>query len=418
VGFLVVLGTSSPRRLELLSLFRIPFKVITPDVDECIENIYEPQSIVMELSRRKLEGVISQLSKNKFFESIDAIITADTIVWMNGEIFGKPKNEMEAKTMLRKLSGNWHKVFTGVCVKIEDDEILFFEETKVKFKELSEFEIDYYISTGEPLDKAGAYAIQGLGGVFVERIEGDYSNVIGLPISKLWQVLLDRGLFKNMRIENGPRERLLNEGAQSLTTEELIAILLRTGTRDRDVLTVSKELFEKHERSLYKMSKATIEDLRKFKGLGKVKAVTLLAALEIAKRLVKEEVKLTSPTLNSPEQVFQYCIDMQTFPQEVVRVLFLDSKLRLIGSSDISKGTLTTSIANPRDIFREALIRNAHGIIIVHNHPSGDPTPSEDDVEITKRLIEAGGVLNIKVLDHVVIGRTFCSIIQKFRNLL
>jgi len=221
-----------------------------------------------------------------------------------------------------------------------------------------------------------------------------------------------------MRIENGPRERLLNEGAQSLTTEELIAILLRTGTRDRDVLTVSKELFEKHERSLYKMSKATIEDLRKFKGLGKVKAVTLLAALEIAKRLVKEEVKLTSPTLNSPEQVFQYCIDMQTFPQEVVRVLFLDSKLRLIGSSDISKGTLTTSIANPRDIFREALIRNAHGIIIVHNHPSGDPTPSEDDVEITKRLIEAGGVLNIKVLDHVVIGRTFCSIIQKFRNLL
>jgi len=221
-----------------------------------------------------------------------------------------------------------------------------------------------------------------------------------------------------MRIENGPRERLLNEGAQSLTTEELIAILLRTGTRDRDVLAVSKELFEKHERSLYKMSKATIEDLRKFKGLGKVKAVTLLAALEIAKRLVKEEVKLTSPTLNSPEQVFQYCIDMQTFPQEVVRVLFLDSKLRLIGSSDISKGTLTTSIANPRDIFREALIRNAHGIIIVHNHPSGDPTPSEDDVEITKRLIEAGGVLNIKVLDHVVIGRTFCSIIQKFRNLL
>jgi DNA repair protein RadC len=221
-----------------------------------------------------------------------------------------------------------------------------------------------------------------------------------------------------MRIENGPRERLLNEGAQSLTTEELIAIILRTGTRDRDVLAVSKELFEKHERSLYKMSKATIEDLRKFKGLGKVKAVTLLAALEIAKRLVKEEVKLTSPTLNSPEQVFQYCIDMQTFPQEVVRVLFLDSKLRLIGSSDISKGTLTTSIANPRDIFREALIRNAHGIIIVHNHPSGDSTPSEDDVEITKRLIKAGGVLNIKVLDHVVIGRTFCSIIQKFRNLL
>ncbi|WP_448376953.1 RadC family protein [Fervidobacterium sp.] len=221
-----------------------------------------------------------------------------------------------------------------------------------------------------------------------------------------------------MRIENGPRERLLNEGAQVLSTEELIAILLRTGTKDKDVISVAKELFEKHDRSLYKMSKATIEDLRRFKGLGDVKAVTLLASLEIAKRLVREEIKQTSTTFNSPEQVFQYCIDMQSFPQEVVRVLFLDSKLKLIGSSDISKGTLTTSIANPRDVFREALIRNAHGIIIVHNHPSGDPTPSEDDVEITKRLIEAGKILNVKVLDHVVIGRTFCSIVQKFKNLL
>ncbi|WP_448375323.1 Maf family protein [Fervidobacterium sp.] len=194
---MVILGTSSPRRLELFSLFRIPFKVVPANVDENIdENISKPELVVMELSKRKLEGVLSQLSKIDIPDDIDAIITADTLVWMQGEFFGKPKDNKDAKRMLNKLSGKWHKVFTGVCVKIYNEEILFFEESNVKFKDLSEFEIDYYISTKEPLDKAGAYAIQGLGGAFIERIEGDYSNVIGLPMPKLWQVLFDKGVIR------------------------------------------------------------------------------------------------------------------------------------------------------------------------------------------------------------------------------
>ncbi|MGC9772302.1 JAB domain-containing protein [Fervidobacterium islandicum] len=219
-----------------------------------------------------------------------------------------------------------------------------------------------------------------------------------------------------MPLENGPRERLLKEGPQSLGTEELIAILLRTGTKNKDVLTVAKEIYERHGKSLYKLSRATIQDLKKVKGLGMVKIVTLLAALEIAKRLVKEEIRNTEKSLSSPEHVFQYCLDMQNLPQEVVRVIFLDSKLKIIGSSDISKGTLTTSIVHPRDVFREAILRNAHGVIIVHNHPSGDPTPSEDDVEITKRIIEAGKLLGITVHDHVVIGNTYYSIMQRLRQ--
>lgn len=200
---MIVLGSSSPRRIQLLSLLGLPFEVVKPDVDEEIPNekIYNPEVIVTELAKLKCEAVFDRLSSNQdgyhfMLNEVDAIITADTIVWLEGEILGKPANENEAEKMLRKLSGNWHKVFTGVCVKILDEEITFFEETQVKFKELSDWEISYYISTGEPLDKAGAYGIQGLGGVFIERIVGDYTNVVGLPMPKLWQLLLDRGVIK------------------------------------------------------------------------------------------------------------------------------------------------------------------------------------------------------------------------------
>ncbi|MGC8819696.1 MAG: RadC family protein [Fervidobacterium sp.] len=220
-----------------------------------------------------------------------------------------------------------------------------------------------------------------------------------------------------MSLNNGPREKLLMDGSESLTTDELIAILLRTGTKAKDVLKVSKELFELFDNSLYKMSRATLEDFRKVKGLGGVKIVTLLAALELAKRLVKEETINNDPVLNSPQSVFQYCIDMQAFPQEVVRVIFLDSRLKVIGSKDISRGTLNSSIAHPRDILREALIRNSSGIIIAHNHPSGDPTPSKDDIDITKRIKKAGELLGIALFDHVIIGRTYNSLRQNFKEI-
>lgn len=216
-----------------------------------------------------------------------------------------------------------------------------------------------------------------------------------------------------MALENGPREKLLLNGSETLSTEELIAILLRTGTKDKDVVKVSKELFENFENSLYKMSRATFDDFRKVKGLGDVKIITLLAALELAKRLVKEETVTLDPKLNSPEKVFQYCIDMQSLPQEVVRIIFLDSKLTVLGSKEISKGTISTSIAHPRDIFREALIRNSTGIIMVHNHPSGDPTPSQEDIELTKRIKKAGELLGVNLLDHIIIGKTYFSLRQK-----
>ncbi|HOJ93780.1 MAG TPA: hypothetical protein PK390_00935 [Fervidobacterium nodosum] len=129
-----------------------------------------------------------------------------------------------------------------------------------------------------------------------------------------------------MPIEYGPREKLLKEGSEALETSELIAILLRTGTNGKDVLETSKELFNKFGGSLYKMSRATFDDFKSIKGLGDVKIVTLMAALELAKRLVKEETVILDPKLTSPENVFQYCIDMQSYPQEIVRVILYAKK--------------------------------------------------------------------------------------------
>ncbi|MCX7653156.1 MAG: DNA repair protein RadC [Fervidobacterium sp.] len=220
-----------------------------------------------------------------------------------------------------------------------------------------------------------------------------------------------------MVLKKGPREKLLNNGSESLSTEELIAILLRTGTRGRDVVKVSRELFEHFENSLYKMSKASFDEFKKIKGLGNAKIITLLATFELAKRLIKEEILTEDPRLNSPEKVFQYCIDMQILPQETVRVIFLDSKLNVISSKEISRGTITTSLAHPRDIFREAIIRNSTAIIMVHNHPSGDPTPSQEDVELTKRIKKAGELLGVSLVDHIVIGKTYFSLRQNCKEI-
>jgi len=183
---LIILGSSSQRRIELLKTFKIDFVAISPEIDESEINSTNPEDIVIELALKKANAIKAKAD--------DTIISADTLVCTSKKIFGKPKNSKEAFEMLKELSGKWHKVFTGVCVKIKSEEILFYEMTKVKFRKLEDSEIEYYISTGEPLDKAGAYGIQGLGGVFVEKIIGDYTNVVGLPLPKLWKILFDRGI--------------------------------------------------------------------------------------------------------------------------------------------------------------------------------------------------------------------------------
>jgi len=201
-----------------------------------------------------------------------------------------------------------------------------------------------------------------------------------------------------------PRERLLAVGAPNLSETELIAILLRTGTKGMDVMALSSELLKKYG-SLSGLLSASYEELAKFKGIGEAKAVTLKAALEIGHRVFKELTETSKTKIADPESVYYLCHDMTTLTQEMVRVISLNNKLMFSGMNTITIGTLDSSLLHPREVFKPAISKSAAAIILVHNHPSGDPNPSKEDEAITKRLKEAGETLGIKLLDHVIIGK-------------
>lgn len=174
----LILASTSPRRKELLSLITPNFKIVPSGADETIDTVCCAHEIAMHLALKKAKQV-SLAYPN------DCVIGADTIVVLNNQIIGKPKNKQEAKQILRSLSGKTHQVFTGVAISSQGKEDIFYEETAVTFKELTDLEIDAYIQTTQPMDKAGAYGIQDKGALFVSGIMGDYYNVMGLPICKL-----------------------------------------------------------------------------------------------------------------------------------------------------------------------------------------------------------------------------------------
>lgn len=173
---MIILASQSPRRQELLKLITSDFEIKVSNVDETLPDKITPKEAVMYLSKIKAEP---------FADGDDIVIGADTVVALDGKILGKPKSEENAKEMLRFLSGRTHSVFTGVTLASDKKTKTFAVETKVKFFELTNEEIDAYIKTKEPFDKAGAYGIQGYGSLLVEKIDGDYFNVVGLPVSTL-----------------------------------------------------------------------------------------------------------------------------------------------------------------------------------------------------------------------------------------
>lgn len=173
---MIILASQSPRRQELLKLITSDFEIKVSNVDETLPDKITPKEAVMYLSKIKAE---------LFADGDNIVIGADTVVALDGKILGKPKSEENAKEMLRFLSGRTHSVFTGVTLASDKKAKTFAVETKVKFFELTNEEIDAYIKTKEPFDKAGAYGIQGYGSLLVEKIDGDYFNVVGLPVSTL-----------------------------------------------------------------------------------------------------------------------------------------------------------------------------------------------------------------------------------------
>lgn len=189
-----ILASASPRRKELLSQIGLEFEIKVSDADENISESLLPDELVKRLSKIKATAVREELSAY-FSDEETAIIGADTVVYLNGEILGKPKDEEDAFRMLRALSGVSHSVFTGVTILLPGETITFANETKVTFDTLSDEEIRKYIASKEPVDKAGAYGIQGLGGAFVTSIEGEYANVVGFPIGEFSHILRERKLI-------------------------------------------------------------------------------------------------------------------------------------------------------------------------------------------------------------------------------
>lgn len=180
----IILASASPRRSELMTLAGFRFDVICADIDEIVPEKALPQEVVMSLALQKAQAVAKDHRKS-------AVVGSDTVVALDGKILGKPRSEKEAAEMLRSLSGRIHKVYTGVAIVCGEKVTSFFEETEVEFYPLTDQEILDYVATGEPMDKAGAYGIQGRGAVLVKRINGDYFNVMGLPISKVYRELKD-----------------------------------------------------------------------------------------------------------------------------------------------------------------------------------------------------------------------------------
>lgn len=174
----LILASSSPRRKELLQFLQIPFESMNSHVDESIDENIRAEDAVKELALRKATAIATEHRESW-------VIGSDTVVVLNGEILGKPKDRADGKRMLEMLSGRTHEVYTGVAILFGEQKNVFAEKTEVTFWELSEVEIERYLDSGEPFDKAGGYGIQGLGSLLVKQINGDFFSVVGLPVSRL-----------------------------------------------------------------------------------------------------------------------------------------------------------------------------------------------------------------------------------------
>lgn len=220
-------------------------------------------------------------------------------------------------------------------------------------------------------------------------------------------------MIRDFPQDERPRERFVQNGPQSLSNHELVAILLRTGTKDESVLQLSNRLLTSFE-GLRLLKAASLEEMTAIKGIGTAKAIQVLAAVEIGRRVANLEYE-DRYVIRSPEDGANYVMnDMRFLSQEHFVCLYLNTKNQVIHKQTIFIGSLNASIVHPREVFKEAFRRSAASIICIHNHPSGDPSPSREDIEVTKRLAECGKIIGIDVLDHLIIGENkFVSLKEK-----
>lgn len=207
----------------------------------------------------------------------------------------------------------------------------------------------------------------------------------------------------DMPLTERPRERLMTHGAASLSSAELLAIILRTGTAEENVLRLCQRILA-HFDGLQGLAQATPADLQQMRGLGEAKVAQIIATLEVGRRLMAYTPN-ERPAINSAADAARLLMDMSHLQQEHIRVVLLDMNRRVIATPTVYIGTLNASVLRVSEIFREAVTRNSPALILAHNHPSGDPSPSPEDIELTRTLITAGNLLDITLVDHLIIGQ-------------
>lgn len=210
--------------------------------------------------------------------------------------------------------------------------------------------------------------------------------------------------FKNIPESDKPRERLYQYGSENLSDEELISIILKTGTKGMSVKEVSLKLLE-NVGDIKKLKDIGINTLMGINGIGKVKAIEIKAAIELGRRIYIENNKLGGVILNNSLKIYEYFKDLVgNKKQEYFYTVYVDTKGRYIDKKCLFVGTINNSIVHPREIFKEAYLLSANGIICIHNHPSGDPTPSKEDIMITRKIKEIGMIHGIRLVDHLIVG--------------
>ncbi len=210
-------------------------------------------------------------------------------------------------------------------------------------------------------------------------------------------------MVKDVAKFDRPRERLLREGAKSLSHQELLAILLRTGTKETSVYALANRLLQELK-EIQELRDVRVEELLQIKGIGKAKATQILAAVELGRRIYRQSEERRYQ-IRSPKDAASYVmVDMSGLQQEHFVALYLNVKNEIIHTQTLFIGSLNSSIVHPRELFREAVRRSAASIIVVHNHPSGNTEPSPEDIQVTHRLVEAGQIIGIEIIDHIIIG--------------
>ena len=219
---------------------------------------------------------------------------------------------------------------------------------------------------------------------------------------------------KELPIDDRPREKLLLRGPQSLSDAELVAILLRTGKKGKSVLEIARELISS-EGNLAMLATKTVDSLQLISGIGKDKAATLAAAFELSRRILYQPKWFANKKITSPRDVAEIFIPiLRDENKEKFIVVCLNSANKIIKFETISIGNLNSSVVHPREVFKVAIDNSSASIILIHNHPSGNPEPSNEDIRITKKIVETGKIMEIPVFDHLIIaGETYTSFVEK-----